>query len=109
MRKTMLIILSLISLSVSANETEMNKVLVQIINQINAIMPLIEEAKNVQPENTRIKFNLEKFKNNKGEDSNGIREDLLEIKNGIVEYINKPDLAPKTIKSLEFDFVEDRG
>jgi len=109
MKKTILIIMSLISLSISANESEMNKVLVQIINQINAIMPLIDEAKRVQPQNMRVKFNLEKFKNGRGEELNGVREDLLAIKKGVIEYINKPDLSPKTIKSLEFDFIEDRG
>ena len=109
MKRLVIGLLCLASLSAKANEIEMNKTLVQIINQINAIMPLIDEAKSVQPKGTRVKFNLEKYKNSKGVYVNGIREDLLAIKQGVIEYINKPDITPKTIDSLEFDFVEDRG
>lgn len=109
MKRTLLIILTLLSTCTYANDIAMKKVLVQIIAQIDAIMPLIDEAKDNQGGDTRIKFNFDKFKNSKGKITNGLRDDLIAIKQGIVEYINKPDIAPKTIPNLEFDFVEDRG
>ncbi len=34
-----------------------------------------------------------------------VAEDLLNIRNGLIDYINQPIIAPRKIKPLEMDFV----
>lgn len=40
-----------------------------------------------------------------GQHHAGLREDLLNIRNGLIDYINQPIIEPRKIKSLEMDFV----
>ena len=81
-----------------------NETLVQIINQLNAITPLIEKAKHYQKKNTRVQLHLTKFKCSDGKNHNGLSEDIGEIKKGIAAYLNKPTIEPRTIKPLDDDF-----
>lgn len=88
-----------------ADEAALNQTLVRIIQQINALMPLLDEAQTEIPPNTRITLHIDSFE---GEDGNmhlGLRDDLLSIRTALIEYINQPALEPKTIEPLEHDFI----
>jgi hypothetical protein len=88
-----------------ANNPDLNETLVRIINQINAIMPLLDEAQTQITPNARIQLHIEGFEDAKGQHHAGLREDLLSIRNGLIDYINQPIIAPRSIKPLEMDFV----
>jgi RAQPRD family integrative conjugative element protein len=98
----MIMIVPLISHSKS--NVHFDETLVQIVNQLNAITPLIEKAKHYQSKNTRVQLHLTKFKGSDGNIHNGLSEDISEIKKGIVAYLNKPTIEPRTIKPLDDDF-----
>lgn len=101
-----LLLLLLIGLSFSAHASEeLNQTLVRVINQINSIMPLLDEAQAEIEPNTRIRLHIESFEGADGLMHAGLRTDLLEIRRALIDYINKPALEPKTIKPLALDFI----
>ena len=107
MKKILLICcLGLISLSAYASQSELNNILVRVINQINTTLPLLDEAKNEIEPNSRIQLHIESFEGEDGKQHPGVRGDLLPIRNALIDYINKPAIEPKSIKPLEFDFIE---
>lgn len=88
-----------------ANEEALNQTLVRVINQINAVMPLLDEAQSEIEPNTRIQLHIESFEGADGKTHAGLRNDLLAIRNALIDYINKPAIEPKTIKPLSLDFI----
>ncbi|HAT6977319.1 TPA: hypothetical protein JAN54_03400 [Legionella pneumophila] len=105
MKRILCLTLMIISLQCSANNPDLNETLVRIINQINAIMPLLDEAQTQITPNARIQLQIEGFEDLQGQHHAGLREDLLNIRNGLIDYINQPIIAPRKIKPLEMDFV----
>lgn len=101
----MALILGITSWSSFANDAPLNQTLVRVINQINAIMPLLDEAQSEIEPNTRIQLHIEPFEGSDGNLHAGLRTDLLSIRNALIEYINKPAIEPKTIKPLALDFI----
>lgn len=88
-----------------ATDEELNNTLVRVINQINAILPLLDEAKTEITPNARVQLHIDAFEDSDGTQHPGVRDDLLSIRNGLVDYINKPAIEPKTVKPLALDFV----
>ncbi|AMQ28925.1 TPA: RAQPRD family integrative conjugative element protein [Legionella pneumophila] len=105
MKRLLCLTFMMISLHSWANNPDLNETLVRIINQINAIMPLLDEAQTQITPNTRIQLQIEGFEDVQGQYHAGLREDLLNIRNGLIDYINQPIIAPRKIKALEMDFV----
>ncbi len=102
----MMCCLGLSSIGAYASQSELNNILVRVINQINATLPLLDEAKNEIEPNSRIQLHIESFEGEDGKQRPGVRNDLLTIRNALIDYINKPDIEPKIIKPLELDFIE---
>ena len=98
-------LLSFLSFTSYASEEALNQTLVRVINQINAIMPLLDEAETEIEPNTRIQLHIESFEGSDGKSHPGLRNDLLVIRNALIDYINKPAIEPKTIKPLALDFI----
>ncbi|MGQ3892042.1 hypothetical protein [Legionella sp. CNM-4043-24] len=105
MKRLLLIILLGLSSVTHASEENLNQTLVRVINQINAIMPMLDEAKREVEPNTRIQLHIETFEGANGKTHPGLRDDLLTIRNALIDYINKPAIEPKTIKPLALDFI----
>ena len=98
-------VLSFMSLTCVASEAELNRTLVRVINQINAILPLLDEAQEEIEPNARIRLHVDAFEGADGKVHAGVRDDLQQVRNALVAYINKPAVEPKTVKPLAFDFV----
>lgn len=105
MKKMLTLILLLVSLTGHANNPNLNETLVRIINQINAIMPLLDEAKTELNPHARVQLQIEGFNDDHDQHHAGVREDLLMIRNGLIDYINQPVIAPRKVKPLNNDFV----
>ncbi|VEG92561.1 RAQPRD family integrative conjugative element protein [Legionella spiritensis] len=105
MKRILLSILVFVTVTGHANNANLNETLVRIINQINAIMPLLDEAQTELDPNARIQLHVESFNDDQGRHYAGVREDLLMIRNGLIDYINQPVIAPRRIKPLNNDFV----
>lgn len=105
MKKLLLVLLLSMPLASFAHEEALNQTLVRAINQLNAILPLLDEAKEEIEPNARIQLHIENFEGADGKTHLGLRTDLLTIRNALIDYINKPAIEPKTIKPLALDFV----
>lgn len=105
MKRIILATLVFVSVTGHANNANLNETLVRVINQINAIMPLLDEAQTELNQNARIQLHLKSFTDNEGQEHAGVREDLLMIRNGLIDYINQPVIAPRKFKPLNNDFV----
>ena len=96
---------SLICANASASEAELNNTLVRIINQMNAILPLLDEAEDEINPNARIRLHIDAFEGADDIKHPGLRDDLKSMRNALIDYINKPAIEPKTVKPLALDFV----
>lgn len=105
MKRLLLILMLSLPLASHASEEALNQTLVRVINQINAVMPLLDEAQSEIEPNTRIQLHIESFEGADGKKHAGLRNDLLAIRNALIDYINKPAIEPKTIKPLSLDFI----
>ena len=103
--KRLIFILMICTATTYASDAALNQTLVRIINQINAVMPLLDEAQQEIEPNTRIQLHIDTFEGSDGKQHAGLRQDLLFIRNALIDYINKPAIEPKTIKPLALDFI----
>lgn len=108
MRKLLFIslLLSLLSLNVNADEANFNETIVRIINQINAINPLVDEARSQQANQARIQLHLAKYTGSDNKIHNGLQDDLNAIKKSLVAYLNKPAIEPRKITPLALDYID---
>lgn len=97
--------LSLMCLMAHASDAELNTTLVRVINQLHAILPLLDEAEDEIEPNARIRLHIDSFEGSDGARHPGVRDDLKSMRNALIDYINKPAIEPKTVKPLAFDFI----
>lgn len=97
--------LTSMSLFVHADDAALNSTLVRVINQLNAVLPLLDEAADEVAPDTRLQLHIHSFEGADGIKHPGVRDDLLAIRNALIDYINKPAIEPKTVKPLALDFV----
>ncbi len=100
------LLLCFLSISSFADEAKLNETLVRIINQINAIQPLLDEAKKDIDSTARIQLHIESFEGSDGNKHPGLRDDLLSIRNALIDYINHPVIAPRNVEPLSMDFIK---
>ena len=98
-------ILSCFSMSGFANDAALNDTLVRIINQLNATLPLLDEAQDQITKYSRVQLHIDHFEGPDGKTHPGVRQDILSIRNALIDFINKPALAPKTIQPLALDYI----
>ena len=96
----------LMSFSLHADTDALNETLVRVINQINAIQPLLDKAKTETSPNDRIQLHVEAFEGSDGKKHSGLRGDLISMRNALIDYINHPVIAPRVIEPLEMDFIQ---
>ncbi len=114
MRKTFLhIALLLLGLPFFANsyadESQMNETLVQMVNQLNAMLPLIDKAEKEQSPKSATQFHFESFKDVDGLTHPGLRQDVLAIRQGVMAQINQAPVEPRTVTPIEGDYQERQG
>lgn len=90
-----------------ADQAQMNETLVRLVNQLDALLPLIEEAEREQPQNERFTFHFSSFEGSDGHPHNGLREDIMSMKEALIVQINQPAIDPETVAPLNNDFIGD--
>ncbi len=105
MKRLICLALLITSFTTNASDSNLNETLVRIINQINAIKPLLDEAQSEISANARVQLHIDGFKDAQGHFHAGLRDDLLTIRNDLIDYINQPAIAPRKVKPLALDFV----
>lgn len=100
-------LLLILGVNAYADDTDKFKEsLVQIINQLNAITPIINKAKIYQNKSDKVQVHFNSFVGMDGVRHAGLEEDLNMIKKGLVDYINKPSIEPKKVEHIDGDFID---
>ena len=86
---------------------EMERIyLTQILNQLHAIKPLINQAAKEQPKVNRVQFHYTQYRDADGKLNHGLIEDVNEIEKGIREKLHDTPSAPHLIKLIKGDYIE---
>ena len=88
-----------------ADQAQMNETLVRLVNQLDALLPLVDEAEREQPQNERFTFHFSSFEGSDGKTHNGLREDIMSMKEALIVQINQPTIDPETVAPLNNDFI----
>lgn len=95
--------------SIHADQAQMQAQLVQVIEQLQQIKPLIAAAYAEEPVNLRDQVHLKAFIGSDGQMHNGVSEDLDQLQAGIEQIINQPQIDPKTYAPISGDYVGSTG
>ncbi len=88
-----------------ADEAQMKLTMVKIVNQLEAVKPLISQAKAEQEANPRIKIHFDSWVDAEGHKHNGLREDIEAIQNSLIQAIDQRSTDPRVYKPIKGDFV----
>ena len=94
---------------VYADQAQMQAQLVQVIEQLQQIKPLIADAYAEEPANLRDQVHLKAFMGSDGQMHNGVTEDLNQLQAGIEQIINQPQIDPKAYAPISGDYVGSTG
>jgi RAQPRD family integrative conjugative element protein len=102
-KKTIIKLLLVLSVSVGlqnafADTENEQALLAQIIQRLDALTPLINQAQSQASTNTRLIFNYD-----------ALRADLAKIKEGINQPLSANALEPRPITPISGDYVSLRG
>jgi RAQPRD family integrative conjugative element protein len=97
----------LCGMNVSLASSEQERLyLVQLVNQCEAMKPLIRAASQQQPKNQRITFHYTAWTDAKGIKRAGLLEDIQAIQTGIEEKLNHIAIEPRTVIPIQGDYLE---
>ncbi len=88
-----------------ATEEEMKNTLVQIIQQLEAIKPLINQAEKEQPKDTRIKVQFNAYTDSEGTQHPGLNQDIESIQQSLIAIVNQQGLDELNIEPVNNDFT----
>lgn len=93
-----------VSLVARADEIEMKEDLVQIVELMESIKPLLEKAERDQPKDARIKIQFESYTDSEGKTHSGLITDLEAIQQSLKEIVNQQGLEERDITPVKGDF-----
>lgn len=88
-----------------ASTAQMNQTMVRMINQIEALFPLIAQASKEQDKTARVQFHFDEWVDASGVKHDGLKENLLDIRVAIINQINQSNLTPKKVAPISGDYV----
>lgn len=89
-----------------ATEDQEKVYLLQLINQLDEMQPIILAAQQAQPVNQRVEFHYTAYVDAKGKKRNGLLEDVNAIKAGIEEHLNATSIEPRTFSPIQGDYID---
>ena len=105
-KKSFYLLLGLSCFHMATANLDTEKVyLTQIVNQLDALQPLIMAASEAQPPDQRVTFHYQQYRDNQGRVHNGLLEDVQAVKAGVVEHLNAPAIEPRSIRPLQGDYL----
>ncbi len=100
------ILTGICSLQAVASDAKEKIYLTQMINQLNALKPLIIAANKEQENDLRVKFHYVSYRDSNGNIHNGLLEDINEIQNGIQAKLNRTINEPHHFQSIKGDYLD---
>lgn len=100
------VFLSVCATNAFADEAQEKVYLTQIINELDAIQPLILAAQTQQAKNTRTQFHYTHYRDSQGQLHNGLLEDVQAIKLGITQALNQLPVEPRVVIPIQGDYTK---
>ncbi len=100
-----LLSISLFSINAYASERQERIYLTQIINQLNAIKPLVIAASLQQPKTNRVQFHYSHYLDAHHKKHNGLAEDLSQIEISIQNKLNHIPIEPSVLPPIKGDYI----
>lgn len=94
-----------ISTMALADDAQMRITLVKMVNQLEAIKPLITQAAREQDANARVKIHFDSWTDANGVKHNGLRQDINAIQQALIHSINRQAVSPRVFTPIQHDFV----
>jgi RAQPRD family integrative conjugative element protein len=101
------ILLSLLPCMIVADDAQMNETLVKMVNQLEAMKPLITQAAQQQTDNPRYKIHFDSWVDAHGILHQGLRDDIEAIQSALIQAINREHQDPRAYQPISGDFVGD--
>lgn len=109
-KKYLFILLVILFLTpVFASEQKERIYLIQLLNQLDAMQPIILAAEREQPKNLRIQFHYTKFVDGRGQSHNGLLEDVQAMRKGIEDQLNHERHEPRFVVPITGDYTIEKG
>ena len=90
-----------------ATDDQMKASLVKMIEALQAIKPLIDEAAAEQPSNPRVMIHFDNWVDGAGVKHLGLKADLDAIQQALITAVNRETIEPRVFAPLTHDFVGD--
>ena len=100
------IVAGMCSLQAVASDTKEKIYLTQMINQLNALKPLVIAANKEQENDLRVRFHYISYRDSNGSLHNGLLEDITEIQNGIQAKLNRTINEPHHFQTIKGDYLD---
>ena len=88
-----------------ADQSSMNATLAQIVQQLQQLTPLMQQAINQDPDNLKSSIHLTAFTDSNGNTQNGALADLQALQSGLIAIINQNQIDPKTYAPITGDYI----
>lgn len=106
LKKILPLVLFFVFGSSLASQEQERIYLVQLMNQLDAMTPMVLAAAREQPKNLRVQFHYTAWRDNKGQLHNGLLEDINDIKAGIRQKLNDPSSESRAINPVLGDYLD---
>ena len=106
LKKILPLVLFFITGSSLASQEQERIYLVQLINQLDAMTPMVLAAAREQPKNLRVQFHYTAWRDDKGQLHNGLLEDINDIKAGIRQKLNDATIESRVINPVLGDYQD---
>lgn len=88
-----------------ADDAQMRITLVKMVNQLEAMKPLITQAAREQDANARVRIHFDSWTDANGVKHNGLRQDIDAIQQALIHSINRQAVSPRVFTPIKNDFV----
>jgi RAQPRD family integrative conjugative element protein len=109
MKKTIIfcasILMVLMSIVANANEEKERMYLIQLLNQLNAMKPLIIAASKEQPRMNRTKFHYMSYSDIHGKKQDGLADDINQIEQKIRVKLYQIPAEPRDVPAINDDYL----
>tara|TARA_R110002167_G_scaffold93474_7_gene250490 strand:- start:3685 stop:4029 length:345 start_codon:yes stop_codon:yes gene_type:complete len=89
----------------NADNAQMKQTMTKIVNQLEMIKPLIDQAQDEQDPHQRVMFHFDSWTDANGKRHNGLRQDINQIESGVVTGINRASVEPRRFRPINGDYI----
>ncbi len=87
-------------------EKQERQYLMQLVHQLDAMLPIIAAAQKIQSKHQRMMFHYTAWKDQAGKPHAGLLEDVHAMKQGILDQLNAISIEPRSMQAIQGDYAD---